>query len=426
MQSLPTELLEMIVESCHLGDLKSLRSTCKAFLDITIPRIFEEIYTSSFNIHLDRFVAISQQAHFARHVKVLHVLPDFTSPHIQEVHDLARYYMLKRDRKDLPKRPTGFELSTAWIELKDLRSNQICWDNDIRTERNNKNNIAFNTAISRLDNLTHIDNRAKPMWLAKRSPRLLPKIRSTLIGPDNWMECINRWPGDHESWNPPTDDVISERQTHMLLHAIAYRSINNSSAKPITSLNLQNHSETPLTHQQKIPGSDYFVTPTMAGMDGLVELNLELRYCEARDALGDEDDIVMTSVRLATYLQALFERTRGLKSLKLGLMERCPIDTVDTYRFDTLGHIKEDALHFPELESLTLTGMFTESGILRLLLPNASTLRKLHLVECTILPGLGSWTTVFRELKPPTFSLQDIYFSELVVFSNIRVEASSD
>lgn len=164
----------------------------------------------------------------------------------------------------------------------------------------------------------------------------------------------------------------------------------------------------------------------MARMDGLVELNPELRYCEARDALGDEDDIVMTSVRLATYLQALFERTRGLKSLKLELMERCPIDTVDTYRFDTLGHIKEDALHFPELESLTLTGMFTESGILRLLLPNASTLRKLHLVECTILPGLGSWTTVFRELNPPTFSLQDIYFSELVLFSNIRVEASSD
>jgi hypothetical protein len=80
LDSLPRELLYLILEHCTFDDCKSLRRTCKYISGLTNARVFQTYRIAFFQSHLERFVELSTRPHIAQCIKRLifvgDVLPD--------------------------------------------------------------------------------------------------------------------------------------------------------------------------------------------------------------------------------------------------------------------------------------------------------------------------------------------------------------
>jgi hypothetical protein len=83
LDSLPRELLYLILEHCTFEDCKSLRTTCKYISGLTSARIFQTYRIAFFQSHLERFVELSTRPDIAQCIKRLifvgDVLPDIPS-----------------------------------------------------------------------------------------------------------------------------------------------------------------------------------------------------------------------------------------------------------------------------------------------------------------------------------------------------------
>jgi hypothetical protein len=83
LDSLPRELLYLILEHCTFEDCKNLRATCKYISGLTIARVFETYRIAFFQSHLERFVELSSRPDIAACIKRLvfvgDVLPEINS-----------------------------------------------------------------------------------------------------------------------------------------------------------------------------------------------------------------------------------------------------------------------------------------------------------------------------------------------------------
>lgn len=71
LDSLPRELLYLILEHCSFDDCKNLRATCRYISGLTNPRVFQTYCIAFFQSHLERFVVLSSRPDIARCIKRL-------------------------------------------------------------------------------------------------------------------------------------------------------------------------------------------------------------------------------------------------------------------------------------------------------------------------------------------------------------------
>lgn len=71
LDSLPRELLYLVLEYCSFEDCRNLRATCKYISGLTNARVFQTYYIAFFQSHLERFVRLSARPDIARCIKRL-------------------------------------------------------------------------------------------------------------------------------------------------------------------------------------------------------------------------------------------------------------------------------------------------------------------------------------------------------------------
>jgi len=71
LDSLPRELLYLILEHCTFEDCKNLRETCKYVSGLTNARVFQTYRIAFFQSHLERFVQLSSRPDIAQCIKRL-------------------------------------------------------------------------------------------------------------------------------------------------------------------------------------------------------------------------------------------------------------------------------------------------------------------------------------------------------------------
>lgn len=71
LDSLPRELLYLILEHCSFEDCKNLRETCKYISGLTNARVFQTYRIAFFQSHLERFVQLSSRPEIAQCIKRL-------------------------------------------------------------------------------------------------------------------------------------------------------------------------------------------------------------------------------------------------------------------------------------------------------------------------------------------------------------------
>jgi len=71
LDSLPRELLYLILEHCTFEDCKNLRETCKYISGLTNARVFQTYRIAFFQSHLERFVQLSSRPDIAQCMKRL-------------------------------------------------------------------------------------------------------------------------------------------------------------------------------------------------------------------------------------------------------------------------------------------------------------------------------------------------------------------
>lgn len=71
LDSLPRELLYLILEHCTFEDCKSLRQSCRYVSGLTNARVFQTYRIAFFQSHLERFVQLSSRPDIAQCIKRL-------------------------------------------------------------------------------------------------------------------------------------------------------------------------------------------------------------------------------------------------------------------------------------------------------------------------------------------------------------------
>lgn len=84
LDSLPRELLYLILEHCSFEDCKNLRQTCRYISGLTNTRVFQTYRIAFFQSHLERFVQLSSRPEIAQCIKRLIFVGDIL-PRIDEI-----------------------------------------------------------------------------------------------------------------------------------------------------------------------------------------------------------------------------------------------------------------------------------------------------------------------------------------------------
>ena len=71
LDTLPRELVYLILEHCDFDGCKNLRETCKYLSDLANTRVFQSYCIAFFQSHLERFVGLSSKPEIARCIKRL-------------------------------------------------------------------------------------------------------------------------------------------------------------------------------------------------------------------------------------------------------------------------------------------------------------------------------------------------------------------
>lgn len=454
---LPTELLEMICDDCDFADLKSLRQSCKSFLDVTTPRIFSHFHMGFFLTHLEHLMDLSTTPHIAAHVKhftfVGDILPAFESEdEYESLIDLrgswstfqASYFR----RHNVPVTESSDAiLNQALMEA-------ACGGNDIRTRAlaeygklprhlltpddvtyhygiylsyreqqsawgEAEDNI-FIQAFSKLPNLIAVSNDRYGFVGSNLLPPWRTLRREILVGPDDWMVKHAQEAEEMEGQLRHFTENELEKPIHMrhatcLLNGLNYRSQHMPlDGTDIKELVLSNIGSQPFledkAHWDRRGRRDSPTSiSTMSGFEHLTSLELVVNY-QFWD-LGPPSLIARTNQLLAE-VQSMFQAAIKVENFKLTMLdedEDWGAEEWDNEEHDIMARLTAPV--WPCLKNLRITCSTTERQWKRLLSKNAGTLKGLGLVDCRVMPE-GTWESLIREL-PKMLNLDEVYLEGL-------------
>ncbi|KER00854.1 hypothetical protein AUEXF2481DRAFT_25135 [Aureobasidium subglaciale EXF-2481] len=474
LDSLPRELVYLILEYCQFDDCKNLRATCKYLSGLTNPRIFRTYRIAFFQSHLDRFVELSSKPEIARCIKRLvfvgDVIPQidwvgtfeglidmrepwssYSKNYIEEriSEDTSRtesrlssddeydYRMrILTERQDLrqaaykeydnmPKHTLGPEqVQYHFNQYQEYRQQQLDWGP----------NGLFLDALSRLPNLVSAEN-AKHGFADNHLHFPWSRIeKDIVINPNNWMQ-LHAVEVDDEEEVQVVDVLkypIHMKHADCLLAAVKHRAT-TTNGSPLGNLRLVNvggqpfldmsehyalpsePNSSPIIHETRDTLPQRIIDDNIQGLSHLESLELDVSYCvPSTSRLTGVTQTWQTKQLFQEIHAILIAATKTLKVLKLHCRDDEGSWALEEHPMDagddTIGRLEIPTL--PHLEFLRLSCTATERSLTNFLRTQSKTLRSLEIVDCDM--SAGSWNSVLRQV-PEIFEagLQRIYLEGL-------------
>lgn len=436
METLPSELLDLIVTHCDHGSQKALRSVNQHFQDLATPSVFAELYIAPciFDEALRKLEAISQSKRkLANHIKTLIFYADILPPwdrHEWEaqastdtVWNHATNILLSNhlpDYKNQPPQADEKRLDISWRNFQALCNRQAEWYFD-----NENYQRIFKEAISSLPNLTKASvGVAEPCEGSTSCWPVWGRLkREMLVSPGDWVfeeEAEYRW----------NDNRMAQttRAALNLLEAIGFRS-SFAGVTPVQTLSVHTLNNGRLeTLMSGLTADDSKLTfspriescfQTLLGAFAhLTDLDLQIPHpvTETDRPLSDveRDKLLELNGRETT---SILTHAKNLKRLRL------EYDS-ESGAFWEPG---EEALHplrplfqattnpWPKLETLTISVNLPYTLLLSLLSLLSPTLRNLSLLDMCVYDAQA----LFAEL-PKAIKLENIYIECLWTKINVR------
>lgn len=416
MDTLPVELLDIIVQLCDYASKKNLRRMNKTFEDLTTHSIFGHHYTAMFDDSLLKFESIAN-SRLARHVNRLtyfnDTLPIYRKQQYMsnvdlrpafhdfrkqrecefpdEVQDWSRSFMdrtfvLSRAHDAwnlLPRHNlTKKLLERGWKEYSRLLKQQKGWGK-------NDQNARLQAAFMRLSNLVEVDvvrvtpeDRDASQWPVWRRLR-----EDILLGPGDWRE---HYTARHERID---FGHVLETATLCLLEATAQRNRELVEGfKPVSVIRLQNDVSQPHSLVANWTNSLYGSAPESqqwaAQLIGPIPLADAFRHITTFTVrLADPGPSCPTHQMVAVWAQLhhFLSVASELRSLTLLLEGQLGVprfdEDLDAWGGDepAINIFKSKTVLWPHLEHLSLLIDCSSANLLRLLQLHSATLQSLEI-----------------------------------------------
>ena len=124
LDSLPRELLYLILEHCTFEDIKNLRATCKYISGLTTARVFETYRIAFFQSHLERFAELSSNPEIATCIKRLVFVGDVL-PEIDCIDRFEDLIDMREPWSMFSKRYIEVKRNTSFFVLKEPTAHNI-------------------------------------------------------------------------------------------------------------------------------------------------------------------------------------------------------------------------------------------------------------------------------------------------------------
>ena len=419
MDSLPPELLELIITHSMHSTQKSLRQLNHRFHDLATSPIFEDFYIAPciFAASLKTLEnLINSPKELGKHIKHLHFYTDILPP-------WDRYEFEAKAAKHLDagglngefgERDRDEVLKAAWHRFDDLRTQQTEWfyENDGYLR-------VFKELLSSLPNLASATaGMAMPFQGSTARWPVWQRLKSSnLVSPDDWMfdelEEVRR--RDHRM-------AQSTRGTLNLLEAIGFRSsfAGMSQVKDLKIHALSNGRWKSLlagrisddaTLRTFAPDVETRFQMLLAPFAHLTTLDLHVP-CPVTETSRHfhEGEFEKLFELQGAEISAILASARNLRSLRFAYDSESASLTWASEEeeehplYALFGASETKALPWPKLEHLDLSANVPHTLLLSFLAPLAPTLRKLQLRDMCV----SDAQALFAEL-PKVLKLQDAY-----------------
>lgn len=417
MESLPDELLDLILTYCDHASLKALRLVKHHLSSLATPFVFSHFYLAPciFDDSLAKLDALIRSPRkLASHIKHLTFLADILPPWDRHKFEARAARNLSQDGSN------DKSLAAAWKAFDALRTRQTDWFYDNTTALH-----LFAELVSSLPNLTsassgiavpfHGSTARWPVWSRLKA--------HMLISPDDWIF-------DHDSDYLGNDNRMlqSARATLNMLEAIGFRAsfagttqvqslrvhcMNNGRWKAL--LAGYTADDLSLSFSPQLESRFQTLSATFAHL-AVLDLDIPHPVREtSRDlSYAEQDELLSLAGR---EVASLLSHARGLRSLRLAY------DSESV----TLWEPGEESLHplfpllggatipWPKIERLNLSVNMPHTLLLSFLALLAPTLRGLELRDMCVYDA----QVLFAEL-PNVLKLESIYVECLWTKINIR------